>query len=898
MEDKGFLPTRRTLSGIKPSTFKDLEISFPWFRDLKVLTSIENFVENKSQNEVYNSSQIENDFNALSTKAKFEYFSWMKTFVGHKDPEKISDTAAITAITSHLHYLITGSSDKLIKVWDVNTGMLEFTFHGHLSRIIQIVVKDTTVFSQCQKKLIIWHLYTASSFTELLIDSPSTNLLIINAHFFITCMKSGQVSIYDLEEEGDDPKICELDLINVACITSDLKYLITSGNSHLQFWDLNDFGLSCDYATKSSINQIKCSRFGNFIATGGKDFSLWRFSQDQILKFWENNCEPFRSSYFSIPGSGQFEWCGMHLIFSLDSKEETSEIHCKSPDFLDKTDHPCLILSLKSNENLKAIAGGDCEGHIVLWSVPDLEKIFSFKETGNLSLLHGHEISINHLEWLDDTLITGSNKGTHSLYGFSSSEHLTFAPIQQFFSIDYLSEFTKNLTFCDFKLSPYKYQPKLSMFYRRKGFKNNSAKREDLYKYFHMQELQAANEFFFEEDVMRVETDRESESERTENSVHSVLEFNSDLSCFRCQRVMMDSNKWCNECGKTFHAACFDKFKGIFEEEICLICFKASKSCKEIKTSLRNNIRQSENGYGDYQVGDRVVFVLQAYEEYLRQHPDVPILDNEIFFNTLPTVMQIANIEYLWPAQGLISVVSESICRKIHLLILGSSTKTFIYLVESEYKFLIYLPEYLEKLRIFEDNPTQITIETSSGIELEEVIDLSPNEPELELSPYKTIILSTNQRISFWESGNFTAKTISTLRKPNLSKFTSNISILTKPTTKNFKLAVAYPLSLKTIEERISSNYYKSKSSVLYDLQILKDNTLEFFGKASSEGREICRIYESLRKEINETVVDPSLVIGVELSEEFQIYLPHNHDKLPSVQESTQNRFKKLRRLN
>jgi WD40 repeat protein len=828
--------------------------------------------------------------------SKFNFFSWLKTFVGHKDPEKISDPANISCLSSYLHYLLTGSNDKLIKVWDTQTGMLEFTFHGHQSKLVTITCSESLVFSQCIKKIIIWHFYTGNVMTELQVDSNFFTLQVIKPNSFLTFEKSGKVSLFELEE-GFEPRVFQMDSITAAAVTHDLKYLVTAGNSHLRFWDLNDFSLACDYLCKNHVNSVKCSRYENLVATGGKEFNLWRFSEEQVLRFWKNNSS-LTSFIFSMTGSGLLEWCGINFVFCSENKEGCSELHCKAPDFIEKVNYPGLILALSSNENEGVIASGDKEGNIVIWLIPDLIQLFSHKETGNLSLLHGFEISINHLVWVDDLLISGSSKGTHSLFGFTEAEDLTLAPIQQFFSIDYLSEFTQKLTLCDFKLNPYKFQPGISMFYRRKGFCNNAASREDLYNYFHLQELQAANEFFFEEDVIQLESDRESVNlEEDVNSVHSVLEFHSDLRCFRCKKLMLESNKWCNECGRTFHSSCFEKFHGVIEEEVCLVCFKSSKTCKEVKVALRAGVTLYEPRAEHYQVGDKVVFIMQAFEEYLRTHPDVPIIDLDLLDYSLPTAMQVVNIEWLWPAQGVLNLVSQNICCKLHLSVLGSSSKTFIYLVESPIKFLINLEEYLEKLKIFQENPTQVILFNESN-EVFRVVDLSPLEPMLELSPWKAIVLENQKRISFWESGVCERESILKIRKTNLTRFTQNVNLLAKPGSKAYKINVAYPLSLKIIEDRIASGFYRSKAAAFYDLQVFGDVVLEFFGKGSVECKEFKRIFEGVKKEIMDTTIDPPAIVRADVSLEFQVYLPQNYDKLPVSQEIVQNKFKKLRKIN
>lgn len=878
------LPERNSISGKKKSKLKDLQIAFPWLKELKL------GLEQRKEGRKEGRKEVENKV----VEHKFKYFNWIKTFIGHKDPETISGTTLITALATYNDYFLTGSADKLIKIWNINTGVLEYTFHGHQSKVLAICVKENTVFSICYKKLIIWHFLTGSVITEFLTDNQILGLNLISSSVFVLSSKSGKISLFDLEDF--EPKVCEIDQISAISITFNCQYLVASTQNRLKFWALNDFSLACEYVLKSPVTSIKCSKL-DFLSTSGKEFNVWRFTKDHIFKYWEQNCTPFSSTTYSIAGTGCMDWCGGNFLYCSDEKNYT-EICCKTYDFLQTVKYDIRVLTMAVNESEYVFATGDTEGNVIIWSVPDLDQLFKFQETGNFSLLHGSEISITHLLWVDSTLISGSCKGTHTLYGFAGNQDLITTPIQQFYSMDYLSGFTRNLTMCDFKLNPYKFQPKISEFYTRQGYRNTPATYAQLYSLFKHQEHLAANPFFYEEDVIYLDSFSENEhSMQSPNSVHSVLEFTSDINCFRCKKEMLDNNKWCVECEKTFHAACFNTFKGQLSEDQCLVCFKASKTSKELKISQRSTIRPFIPSSSQFQVGDSVVFIFQAYEFYLKTFTEVPLLDPEILQFIFPTIMQVVYIEYLWPAQGTFNLVSDTICLKLHLSIIGSLNKTFIYLIESADRFLIPLQEYIEKLRVFQSQPLQLQIYNESEFIIENVLEINPIEAEFDHSPWKSIVLLNNQRASFWDTGDFKLETLTHIRRTNLSRFTHHVNLLTKPIIKNFKQVVAYPVSLKTIEERISDNFYRTKNAAIHDLNIMKENIENFFGAHSQENKEMVRIFESLKKEICESTVEPADMKDFEIFPEFKVYLPENYEKVQIVQERFQNKFRKLRKI-
>ena len=783
--------------------------------------------------------------------------------------------------------LLTGAGDRLIKIWNINTGALLYSFHGHTGKIINILFLDkNTVVSACTSKIIVWHLETGSILVEL---SDSYSLVCglhrLSPTDFLSCSKSGQVCLYCLESEDFSPATWECGIITASCVFGKAKYLVTSALRMVKVWDIQTRHITCEYATASEITAIRCCEESPFIATIGSQVDLWRMTNEEVFRYWERNNVPIKTGVFIAPGKGVIEWCGKYLCCGLEVDGEFEVAVAgldRKPEFLS---HNSKILTLAPLTYNRALAFGDVTGTITIVCLETLEKLACFQETGDLSLTYLQEVPITHLVWHNMQLISASSKGTHSFYGFGGREQFISSPIQQFYSIDYLGNFTKNLTLCDLKLIPYKFQPEIPCFYSYRGFKNSPATPAQLYSYFKQQELLIGNDdLSLPLDSPRSE--REPQEIPDKISEASVLEFNNDINCTRCKKMMMESTSWCSECGKVFHTDCFSTWKfALEEEELCLICFKNQINSVELKAKQRSGVSSLPSGKETPQIGDIVVFVLQGYEAYLRAFPYVPLLDKEILQYIDPTVMVVTNIEYLWPLQGPLELVAPHICMKLFLTVCGEDTTHCIYYNLLGEKFLILQNEYIFKLNLC-CNSQRPLVQPSGG---------------MEVSPWKSI-LQENSRISFWEAGEAAPRrTLAATEICCLSKFTKSILFIYHPNLKKYKITIPVPMYLQLIEQRLALRFYRSIAAIYFDIDLMLKNSHEFFGKQAKETKEIRRIIDDLKNEVAKCIKFPSSDENIEklsCTGSYLEYRPWNLDtSLISVSISQTGTKRKLRKL-
>lgn len=822
---------------------------------------------------------------------QYKMISWQKSFVGHKHPKELTEFVCISFLYSYRNFLFTGAADKLIKIWNADTGALLYSFHGHSGRIIGIAVIGDLVVSACQYKVIIWELLSGNINLDINdFESEIIKLISYSTDKFIVCCKSGLINSYTLDDKKLESKTWECEKITTASISPNNQYIATATTSSVKIWEINECSLVCVYIINSDITQIKWNLLEDFLACIGDELKVFNVSCDRMFKYWERNCRPLKRPDFQYKGTGCIEWCNKKLLAGLDIdgcfvllKYFDRKTQVRQYDY--------RILDIAALPSAELIATGDEAGYMIIWDTNSLEKLYSHKETGDLCLFHGVSISITHIIFNRLYLITGTKKGTHTFYGFGGREQLICSPIQQFYSLDYLSNYTKNLTLCDFKLMPYKFQPEISNYYKQKGYKSPAINNKQLHEYFKSQEA-SINLYDLEYQNIELLTDsEESNSSMSCTSVQSLLEINVDNTCTRCKKPMLENNVWCNCCGKVFHSACFEVWKFFVEEEVCLVCYKAQRVYKDLKASQRCSISALPASPNALQVGDSVVFLFQGYEKYLKDFMYIPLLDPEILQYTTPTVMNIVNIEYMWPLHGPIDPVAPNVCMKVHLKVLGHNSTYCIYYSLLGDRFLILVDEYYEKLWNLQENNQQIF----EGKEIN-TLNITPYDSSFETSPWKSIVLS-HTKLSFWDYGEYIPQSVTVTTRCCLSKFTMKAAFIYYPNAKNYKNMIPMPMCLQLIEQRLSSNYYRSVNSVISDIDLILSNTKQYFGEDSAEAKDFKKIVEKIKTQVIKTIKKIVVCNYGDIKDEFKSYVPWNQNQMISSVKSTENR-KKLRKLN
>lgn len=210
------------------------------------------------------------DIQAMLESAKQSKTTWLRplthsfdrpderllcTFIGHRDE------VTSVAITPDGKQVISGSSDKTLKIWDMKTGKKLFTLEGHTKPITAIAVTPNgkrVISASEDKTLKVWDLQTAKETFTLNGHEDSVNAIAItsNCKQVISASSDATLRIWNLEtgdghclfkrDKVQDGFISTSDNVQAVTIAHDDKWVISCWLCNMTYvTDLGGFSDSC-----------------------------------------------------------------------------------------------------------------------------------------------------------------------------------------------------------------------------------------------------------------------------------------------------------------------------------------------------------------------------------------------------------------------------------------------------------------------------------------------------------------------------------------------------------------------------------------------------------------------------------------------------------------------------
>ena len=261
--------------------------------------------------------------------------------------------------------IISVSSDKSIKIYDINLNIIQDISNAHDKDIYDLSIKDENNFITCSidHKIKTWIKRKNKEKDEY---SFNLNIIINNAHNgciykIIFCLNgniisSGEDNKIKIWEENNNNKYnCIKELIHDCCIFSilllqDKNILISSGKDKTKFFDLND------YSNIFQINQVICWNRN----------ALKRFDEDKII----------------IGGDDD----GIIIIISINEKKIIKEIN---------NGFECLGICIIEEKGIFLIGGVSKE--IKIYRSDNFECIKIIKDAHNNIILGINELQDNSI---------------------------------------------------------------------------------------------------------------------------------------------------------------------------------------------------------------------------------------------------------------------------------------------------------------------------------------------------------------------------------------------------------------------------------------------------------------------------------------------------------------------
>ncbi|CEP11365.1 hypothetical protein [Parasitella parasitica] len=188
-------------------------------------------------------------------------------------------TEGIYCIQFDKQKMVTGSRDRTIKVWDIQTGLCKVTLRGHTGSVLCLQYDRQYVFSgSSDTNLIVTDMETGEVKRTLKGHRDSVlGLRLVKSDQIISCSKDKTLRLWD-RETGECVQLFSGHRAAVNAVQWNSNRIVSaSGDRTIKIWDL-DSG-ECLKTLESHTRGVACVEFdGSFIVSG---------SSDQTIKVWD-----------------------------------------------------------------------------------------------------------------------------------------------------------------------------------------------------------------------------------------------------------------------------------------------------------------------------------------------------------------------------------------------------------------------------------------------------------------------------------------------------------------------------------------------------------------------------------------------------------------------------------
>ena len=212
----------------------------------------------------------------------------LKTLNGH------SNSVNSVAISSDNRYIVSGSSDKTVKLWDVNSGNFLKTFSEHLSSVNSIAISSDSkyiVSGSWDKTVKLWDVNSGKLLKTFRGHYSTIYSVAISSdnRYIVSGSWDNTVKLWEINS-GKLLKTLNghSNSVNSVAISSDNRYIVSgSSDKTVKLWDISSGKQLKNFNIFSVVNSVKISADNRYIISGNSDRTakLWSISNsDKPLK--------------------------------------------------------------------------------------------------------------------------------------------------------------------------------------------------------------------------------------------------------------------------------------------------------------------------------------------------------------------------------------------------------------------------------------------------------------------------------------------------------------------------------------------------------------------------------------------------------------------------------------
>ncbi|RUR83519.1 WD40 repeat domain-containing protein [Chlorogloeopsis fritschii PCC 9212] len=275
------------------------------------------------------------------------------------------------AISPDGQIIVSGSADKTIKLWDLNTGKSIRTLNENVGEVSSVAISPDGNFlaiGSCQhpkSNVKVWHLATGKLLHTLLGHQKPVNFVTISPDGLILASGSNKIKIWNLHK-GD--RICTLwhaSSVHAAAISADGSILASaSSDSKIRLWNpRTGEPLRTLSGHTGEVHSVAIHPNGKVLFSGSADntIKIWDLDSGKMLHTFAGHSDEVKSVTISPDGQ---------TLFS-SSADNAIKIWClQSGELLQTlTGHSGTVNAIAVSPDGKFIVSGSSDQTIKIWQV-------------------------------------------------------------------------------------------------------------------------------------------------------------------------------------------------------------------------------------------------------------------------------------------------------------------------------------------------------------------------------------------------------------------------------------------------------------------------------------------------------------------------------------------------
>jgi WD40 repeat protein len=316
---------------------------------------------------------------------KRKFSSVIRIFKGHTD---LIDSVAISP---NGKYIVSGSDDETIKLWDINTGELLRSFEGHTDEVWSATISPNgkyIVSASGDETIKLWDIKTGRLIRRFKGHVEPIQVVAItkNGKYIISGSNDKTIKLWNIKNgrlvmsfEGHKGPVRSV------TITPNRKYIVSgSWDDTIKLWNINTGKLIKSFkGHKDDVSSVAITPNGKYIVSGSSDntIKLWNIKTGRWIRSFKGHTNSVWSVAITPNGknivSGRFD--NTIKLWDINTRKILRNINTGKilRNFEGHTDE---VWSVTITPNGKYIVSGSFDNTIKLWDIYTGKLLRSFEE--------------------------------------------------------------------------------------------------------------------------------------------------------------------------------------------------------------------------------------------------------------------------------------------------------------------------------------------------------------------------------------------------------------------------------------------------------------------------------------------------------------------------------------